>query len=59
MKAKYSKDQMVLFICVLGSLDTGFAWLLNGKGWVFIDLIFWPVVLLVVLVAKNSDSEKS
>jgi hypothetical protein len=55
MKKKWSKGQLILLVCILGPLDTGGAWLLNAKGWLLLDLIFWPVVFFALVGAKNSN----
>jgi len=55
MKIKWSKGELLLLICMAGTLDTGGAWLLNTKGWFVIDLIFWPIVFLTVANTRISN----
>lgn len=52
-KEKLSRGQLVLLILLLGSLDTGLAWLFHAKGWLALNALFYPIVLFVVLVAKE------
>jgi hypothetical protein len=54
-KKKLSKGHLVLMACILGPLDTGGAWLLHAKGWFLFDLIFYPVIFLIILCSKDSN----
>lgn len=55
-KKKWSKGQMILTVCILGALDTGFAWFLHYKAWVAIDFIFWPIIFIGVLSGKEDSN---
>jgi hypothetical protein len=57
-KKKWTTGQCALMVCILGPLDTGGAWLMHAKGWVVIDLIFWPVLFFALLVAKIKEDSK-
>jgi hypothetical protein len=55
MKKKYSKGQMILFISILGSLDTAFSYYFLKEGFLVFTIFFWLVLFLVALCAKDSN----
>ncbi len=55
-KKKWSKGQCILVICIIGPLETGLFWWMGSKGWLAIDLIFWPVMFFAALFYKENSN---
>ncbi len=55
-KKKWSKGQWILFVCTIGPLDTGGAWLLHSKFWLPFDLVFWPIMFFAAIFYKEDSN---